>query len=169
MTNKKDKLILIIDKSIIKGANDTLIELMGKYLSILYRQEQKYINKAMQSFELGFSSCNFLIHISKNEGANQRYICNILAIDEALATRTVKKLEKKGLIFRKKEKQDQRSYTLYLTQQGKEMIPVLKKLLFDWWSDLTQELDNQESSFLLKQLEQMSEKAIQINKTIESK
>ena len=169
MTNKKDKFILIIDKSIIEGANEKLIELMGRYLSILYRQEQKYINKAMQSFDLGFSSYNFLIYISKNEGTNQRQICNILAVDEALATRTMKKLEKKGFIFRKKDEQDQRSYTLYLTQKGKEMIPILKKFLSDWWSDLTQELDNQESSFLLKQLKQMSEKAIQINKTYESK
>lgn len=165
MTNKKDILIIIIDKSIIKGAVYKLIELMGKYLSILHRQEQKYINKAMQSFDLGFSSYNFLLYISKNEGINQRQICHILALDEALATRTMKKLEKKGFIFRKKDEQDQRSYTLYLTQQGKEMIPIIKKLLFNWWSNLTQELDHKESSLLLKQLEQMSEKAIHMNKT----
>lgn len=137
---------------------------MGKYVSILYRQEKKYINKAMKPFGLGFSSYNFLMYISKNEGVNQKQLCDILSLDEALGTRTMKKLEEKGFILRKRDAHDQRCYTLYLTQKGKEILPELKKLLFDYWSSLTQELNSQEISLLLKQLEQMSKKAISMSK-----
>ena len=80
-----------------------MISLLGKYISILHRQEQKSLNVSLKQYGLGYSSYNFLLYISRNEGSSQKDICQTLAINEALATRTMKKLEQKGYIIRKKE------------------------------------------------------------------
>ncbi len=93
-----------------------MISLLGKYISILHRQEQKSLNVSLKQYGLGYSSYNFLLYISRNEGSSQKDICQTLAINEALATRTMKKLEQKGYIIRKKEENNQRSYALYLTE-----------------------------------------------------
>lgn len=133
---------------------------MGKYISILYRQEQKNINLAMKQYKLSYSSYNFLIYISKNEGASQKKICQTLAIDEALATRVMGKLEKQGFIIRKREKQNPRSYSLYLTKKGQEIIPKLTHILYQWWENVTYELDKNQLETLIVQLEHIAEKAL---------
>ncbi len=139
-----------------------MISLLGKYISILHRQEQKSLNVSLKQYGLGYSSYNFLLYISKNEGSSQKDICQTLAINEALATRTMKKLEQKGYIIRKKEENDQRSYALYLTEHGREIIPKLIDAVYQWWEELTSDFDENQSSLLIAQLEQMTEKSLEI-------
>ena len=71
------------------------VERIGRYIAILHRAAQKYINRRMQPFGFTSSDHMFLIHISKNEGINQRRLARILSIDEAAVTRAIKKLEKR--------------------------------------------------------------------------
>ena len=66
------------------------VERIGRYIAILHRAAQKYINRRMQPFGFTSSDHMFLIHISKNEGINQRRLARILSIDEAAVTRAIK-------------------------------------------------------------------------------
>lgn len=141
-----------------------MITCFGKYISILYRQEQKHINRAMKQYGLGFSSYNFLLFISANEGCSQKQLCQILSIDEALAARTMKKLAAQGFITREKESKNQHYYELYLTERGRDMIPMLKTTLNEWWDSLNPELNQKQKEFLLEQLKHMSEKALTVYK-----
>lgn len=69
----------------------------GKYIAVLHRQEQKYINRVMKSYGLGYSCYNFLLYLSRNEGVSQKALCRDMVIDEALAARAMKKLEGQGM------------------------------------------------------------------------
>lgn len=141
-----------------KEGGKFLRDILGKYISILYRQEQKNINAAMKQYDLGYSCYNFLIYLSKKEGVSQKQMCDNLSVDEALATRTMQKLEKQGYIIRKKE--DMRSYSVYLTEKGWELIPVLKEALSGWWNLLTEDLDDAQVMRLIPVLKQMAGKAL---------
>ena len=72
---------------------------IGRYISILYRQEQKYMSGLLSEYDFGFSSFNFLLYIARNEGVSQKQLCTILALDESLATRELRKIKKKKLIL----------------------------------------------------------------------
>ncbi len=74
----------------------------------------------------------------------------------------MKKLEQKGYIIRKKEENNQRSYALYLTEHGREIIPKLIDAVYQWWEELTSDFDENQSSLLIAQLEQMTEKSLEI-------
>lgn len=101
-------------------------EMLGKCISILYRQEQKNNNAAMKHYDLKYSCYNFLIYLSQNEGVSQKEMCSPLSLDETLATRTMQKLQKQGFIARKKE--NMRSYSVYLTKRlGKLSERKVKK------------------------------------------
>lgn len=142
------------------GKEFRMIAFWGKYISVLHRQEQKYVTGAMKEYGLGYSSYNFLLNISEWEGCSQKQLCRHMAMDEALATRTIRSLVEQGYVVRKQEDFDRRSYSLYMTDQGKALIPLIRSTLIQWWSDITCDFNEEERTLLMAQLKQMSEKTL---------
>lgn len=142
---------------------------MGKYIATLYRQEQKYINHAMKEYKLGFSSYKFLFYISKYEGISQKELCKILSLDEALATRTLKKMEDQGVAYRKKSERDSHSYALYLTEYGHQILPELTNNIEQWWNNVMTDISQEDAEKVLALIEKMYMKAQEVNKTEKKK
>lgn len=140
-----------------------MLTFWGKYISVLHRQEQKYVTRSMKEYGLGYSSYNFLLQISVREGCNQKQLSKYMAMDEALATRTIRTLVEQGYLTRKKDRANPRSYSLYITDQGKSLIPLIQKTLSDWWAGITEDLDENQKEILAAQLQSMSEKALNSN------
>lgn len=136
---------------------------IGRYISILYRQEQKYMSGLLSEYDFGFSSFNFLLYIARNEGVSQKQLCTILALDEALATRVMRKLEEKKLIYRERDPLDQRSYCVYLTDEGRKLVPIFRREVRGWWKQLMTDMEDEEKELLGRQLERMADQAILIN------
>lgn len=137
-----------------------MISKLGKYVSILYRQEQKYISHVIKPFGIGYSDYHFLLYIFHFPGVSQKEMCQSVAIDEALAARTMKKLESLELV-RRQRREDGRSYELYLTEKAMEMIPVLKDELSHWWGRLTESISPKQQEELLQLLQQMADFAME--------
>ncbi len=137
---------------------------MGKYIATLYRQEQKYINHEMKKYKLGFSSYKFLFHISRHEGISQKELCKIVNLDEALATRTLKKMEEQGVAYRKKSENDSHSYALYLTDYGHQILPELTNIIDRWWDNILSDMTQEEAETILRLTETMYIKARELNK-----
>lgn len=135
--------------------NAEYIERIGRYIAVLYRSAQKYINKKMQP--VGFTSSDhlFLIHISKNEGINQRRLAQILSIDESAVTRAAKKLEESGFVRRTKDPCDLRSFSLFLTPKGQKAVPLLVQTFEEWDKVLLKDFTAEELAVLRKQLAKM--------------
>ncbi|MEE1443636.1 MAG: MarR family winged helix-turn-helix transcriptional regulator [Blautia sp.] len=78
--------------------------ILGKSVAILHRREQKYMTKIMKEYGIGYSSYNFLFYLSANPGSSQKETCENMAVDEALAVRTMKKLQEQQLMVSGLEK-----------------------------------------------------------------
>lgn len=139
------------------------ITVLGKYISIISRREQKYLNAVMQSYGLGFSSYNFLLFLAKNEGCTQKELCRKMGIDEAVATRSMKKMEKEGYVRRIRSEQDSRKYALFLDDKGRALIPVIREALEDWWGKVLQDFPQEQQDYLLPLMEHMSESAMSVS------
>jgi DNA-binding MarR family transcriptional regulator len=68
------------------------------------------------SMAIGFA----LLSIDKEDGTPSTYISNRMGMEATSLTRTLKTLEEKGLIIRKKNPDDGRGVLIYLTELGKE-------------------------------------------------
>lgn len=130
----------------------------GKYISILSRQEQRYMKEELKRYDLGYTSYKFLFYIASHKGCSQKDICNYMALNEAVATRTVRELQEKGFVKREKREDNARMYEISLTEKGNEILPYIKETLYKWWSYLTDMLSQEETEKLLFQLKKMSEK-----------
>ncbi len=130
---------------------------IGKYISILHRQEQKYVSTCMKEYGLASPSYSFLSYLADNEGISQRELCSILVVDDALASRTMKDLERQGYIIRKRSDTDSRSYLLYLTDKAKDLVPKLVENYESWWETGLAKLKPEEQILLAEQLRIMAQ------------
>jgi DNA-binding MarR family transcriptional regulator len=80
----------------------------------MYNEEA---SKFEGSMAIGFA----LLSIDKEDGTPSTYISNRMGMEPTSLTRTLKTLEEKGLIIRKKNPEDGRGVLIYLTDLGKEM------------------------------------------------
>lgn len=130
--------------------------ILGKSIAILHRREQKYMTKTMKEYGIGYSGYNFLFYLSAHPGSSQKEMCENMAVDEALAARTMKKLLEQGFIERKKSEENGRSYAVYLTVKGEETIPKMRKALAVWWSQVLSVLSEEEQRMMVRGLEKMA-------------
>ena len=129
---------------------------LGKSIAILHRREQKYMIQTMKEYGIGYSGYNFLFYLSANPGSSQKEMCENMAVDEALAARTMKKLQEQGFVERKKSEENGRSYAIYLTEKGKKTIPQMRKALTVWWSQILSVLSEEEQQIIVHGLEKMA-------------
>jgi DNA-binding MarR family transcriptional regulator len=92
---------------------------IGKLISLINRQNQKYLAKELKDYQLGGGGQHsFLMEILTRPGINQDQLTNDLKFDKATTARTVKFLENAGYIVRKVDDKDRRSCLLYPTEKG---------------------------------------------------
>lgn len=129
---------------------------MGKLISLLTRQNQKYLTKELKPFKIGGGGqTSFLIEILMRPGINQDQLTTELRFDKATTARTVKQLELAGYIERKVDEKDRRAYRLYPTQKGNTFYPILQTIIEDANNQLTNGLTSAEEEqliFLLKKM-----------------
>lgn len=130
--------------------------ILGKSIAILHRREQKYMIQTMKEYGIGYSDYNFLFYLFSNPGSSQKEMCENMAVDEALAVRIMKKLQEQGFIERKKSEDNGRSYAIYLTEKGEEIIPKMREALMIWWSQILSALSKEEKQSIADSLEKMA-------------
>ena len=73
-----------------------------------------------------------LATVAGNEGSSQTDIVNLTGIDRSTLADIVRRLVKKGLLQRRRTKQDARAYAVKLTEEGQKVLraagPVAKKV-----------------------------------------
>jgi DNA-binding MarR family transcriptional regulator len=76
------------------------------------------------------------------DGINQKNLSNYLQMDKATTTRAIKKLVDEGYIFRQKDKEDKRSYRIFLSEKGKRLEPYMKNIASGWNDILLSSFDD---------------------------
>ena len=92
---------------------DYILRATWQAVSRMYNEEA---SKFEGSMAIGFA----LLSIDKENGTPSNYISNRMGMEPTSLTRTLKTLEEKGLIIRKKNPEDGRGVLIYLTPLGKQ-------------------------------------------------
>lgn len=141
------------------------IKSIGKWISILQRQSQIYLNRKLKPYGLNSSEYIYLVNLaSKNDGVNQKHLSDMIIIDYALTTRALKNLENKGFIVRKRNKNDQRSYNIMLTEKGVKIQPIILEILKSWTDIISEGMNEEEKDSIIQKLTVMSNNALKETK-----
>jgi MarR family transcriptional regulator, organic hydroperoxide resistance regulator len=98
---------------------DYILRATWQAVARMYNEEA---SKFEGSMAIGFA----LLSIDKEDGTPSSYISSRMGMEATSLTRTLKTLEEKGLILRKKNPDDGRGVLIYLTDLGKEKRALSK-------------------------------------------
>ena len=102
---------------------------LGKTFNHISRNIHWMIKHQLEPYGVGSGQHFFLFLLDRTPGITQNEVSNITDIDKATAAKGLAKLEQQGYIERFPDKGDRRIRRLYLTKEGKEVIPRIKESL----------------------------------------
>ena len=80
--------------------------------------------KAATKYDISFAQAQFLLRVP-SEGISISELAKLLGIDISTMSRNVNKLELLQLIIRKRDVEDARTFNIFLTNQGDELVDLL--------------------------------------------
>lgn len=114
---------------------DYILRATWQAVSRMYNEEA---SKFEGSMAIGFA----LLSIDKEEGTPSSAISNRMGMEATSLTRTLKTLEEKGLIIRRKNPYDGRGVLIYLTDLGKEKRELSKTTVLKFNEIIKQNISN---------------------------
>lgn len=132
---------------------------LTKLANNLYRCTQAYANDVLQKYQLSSGTYPIIFALYNKEGANQNQISKDLNIDKAMVTRAVKKLIEIGYLRKEENSEDSRANRLFLTDLGKEVVPLVRAEMLHWNDMITKDLQEKEEERLLDLLSNVLENA----------
>ena len=129
---------------------------LGRTLTFLYRSRAKYMGERLR--EYGFAGAMFMIllHVDRHPGVSQDRIANHMFIDKCNVARRTKKLEALGYLYRETNQNDRRQNNLYLTEKGRELVPIIRSYMGQWGREITAGLTDEERATLIGLLTKMT-------------
>jgi DNA-binding MarR family transcriptional regulator len=100
-------------------------------LHLLHRAYQSVIDvyqAEMKTDGLTPRQLALLVAISENEGLNQRRIVDRTGSDRSTVAEVIRRLQHKGLIQRRRTKEDARAYAIKLTDEGHRLLRAVQPL-----------------------------------------
>lgn len=133
--------------------------------STLFRCNQKYYDKVLGEFKLGYSQFIFLSSIYENEGMMMNELATNGSFDKGSITKAISKLEELGFVKVENSEDDKRTKKLFTTQKTRDLMPKLYLIRQDWVKYLSQDLSEEEINSFSKVMEKLLVKAREYNKT----
>jgi DNA-binding MarR family transcriptional regulator len=114
---------------------------IGRWIAVLYRQFQIYLNLALKDLEVNSAEYSFLVRLLIKDGVTQEKLSSALLIDKAATARAVRSLEEKGYVIRYQDTYDKRANQVYVTSKAKASKDKIFSIYKNWTNLLTEDMD----------------------------
>lgn len=125
-----------------------------------YAINRMYNNEAV-NHELTTTTGFILLNIDGENGTPSTQIAPLLGMEATSLSRTMKQLEERGIIKRKKDKEDARVVRINLTEKGKRKREVSVKTVKDFNKIITEKYTKEELDHFHEMLEDITATAIE--------
>jgi len=139
---------------------DLYRKLYGSIKSIFLHidnQEKAFLSK----FDLTITRFYILTHVNNNPGINYIDLSELLLCSKGNTTRIVSAMQREGLLVRRINSEDRRSYHLYLTERGEDLFEEVH-------SEYLRHINSLMSHFNEDNLNTYAKISTQIEKVLES-
>jgi DNA-binding MarR family transcriptional regulator len=121
-----------------------------------------YIDKKLETYNIGSGQFSFLMRLYHNEGISQGSLAHSLRVDKATSARAIKKLMKEGYVARQRDTADKRAYRIFLTIKGKKMESTIKKISSEVKEIVLSTFPEDEKKLIIKLLKRMAQNALSL-------
>lgn len=142
---------------------------IGEMASVFYRQFQIYINQHMKSYRVNSSEVIYLLKMKDDEAVTQTSLADMFFTDNAIVTRSLQSMEKKGLVVRKRSKEDKRSILVSLTAKGKKAREKSLSIRLAWKEKIFSGLSPEEEAHITSLYQKITLEALSITQGLHNK
>lgn len=129
---------------------------LGFVINAVARKFSQLFNTRFKAFDITSEQWAILSKLIEHNGISQRELSSIVEKDPNNITRLLDQLEKKGLVKRANHPSDRRSYVLYVTERGEQLISQLKPFDQQLATELLACLTIEEIDFFQKTLHKVN-------------
>jgi DNA-binding MarR family transcriptional regulator len=104
----------------------SLVFLLSKGTQALHRQLNRTFHA--KEYDITFEQCSILIYLFNCDGKSQNEIAKKTIRDKVSVTKIIDNLEKNNFVKRAIDDKDRRVRRIFLTDEGKNVVPKLKKI-----------------------------------------
>ena len=94
-------------------------------LSVLYRNTQKYFDRALVPYDIGSGQLIFLLCINENEGITMQELTALSEVDKGTTTKSIQRLIDQGYVQSRTDEKDHRVKRLYTTENASAIMPAV--------------------------------------------
>ena len=94
-------------------------------LSVLYRNTQKFFDRALVPYDIGSGQLIFLLCINENEGITMQELTSLSEVDKGTTTKSVQRLIDQGYVQSRTDEKDHRVKRLYTTEKAAGIMPAV--------------------------------------------
>jgi DNA-binding MarR family transcriptional regulator len=124
----------------------------GQYISAIYRHMQILISAELAPYRIGSGQYIFLMAIAFRQPVTQKELSETLLIDKTTTAKAIAKLEAEGYVRREADPADNRYHLLYLTDEGREVVPKVQEALARVKNKTRKGIGDEEYDLLLRLL-----------------
>lgn len=147
-----------------QGVNMKQSERIGAKIGFVFSHNHFHIENALEPYNLKGPMFAFLLTLDHREGCSQESLARYLNLSKATATRAIVALEKEGYVYREKDEDDRRIYRVFISDKGREIIPLINNILHEWNQILLSEFSEEEESIFRKLLDKAKDTLIEFDK-----
>lgn len=103
------------------GSRSLLTESMGYLVRRTHRAFTRSLEKRLKEYDISISMWFFLRLLWVEDGMNQKEISEELGLTQPTTVAAMDKMEKRGLIERRRNSQDRRQVNIFLTPAGRAL------------------------------------------------
>ncbi len=138
-----------------------------KCINVSSRQFKIWMANELKDLHIGISEYFFLTNMPKQGSITTKKLCCIIHYDQALGTRTINNLVKKGFMTKTPNEKDKREILISLTPEGAELSIKIKKIIMGYIDTLKAEFTDEEFELLERLLFKVYTKALDLNKEVD--
>ena len=130
-------------------------KVLGKYLSDLNRSFIKHSEVKLSKYNITLNMWRCMMLIDNNKNCNLKDIAKFLNVDSAIVTRNIKKLELLNYVTKVKRDDDNRFFSLCLTDSGLYILKSINDYQDSWYDKILEGFDKKESDELISLMKKL--------------
>jgi DNA-binding MarR family transcriptional regulator len=113
-------------------------------ISVFNRYGKQKLDEQLEVLNLKWHDLVLLLVVEKVPGIEQTRLIPFLQTDKANVTKLIQKLEQNNYLYRETNKTDKRNKNVFLTNEGKKLVPKLYEIMNIWEDSCFFEIDQSE-------------------------
>lgn len=129
----------------------------GRLIAVLHRRSNAFWAGRLQGSGLSVAEHPLMFMLYQGDGLTQEEISQHLSVDKSAVTRALQSLEAKGMVERRKDKNDRRCNRIFLTDRAETLRGLVESSRVSWNETLQKGMSQEERETFIRLLDKAAE------------